>query len=172
VQIREWPAHICFIVDFMPRTSPRHSTGKASRKPLTREMLLPLPAATVRKTSLENHLALVAMRTGNGSVDQMSCLLKATYLAWFLLDTAAERERHIHLLRSSEAALHQSGIRAQSGQSWSLGQEEIADLEGVLALHDRQLQSICAYQYHGAWDRLNRYVASDANSPLPPRRML
>jgi hypothetical protein len=98
-------------------------------------MLLPLPAATVRAAALGNHLALVAMRTGNGSVDQMSCLLKVVYLTWFLLEKPPDRDQHIHLLHACEAALQQSGLRAQSGQPWSLRHEEIADLEAVLALH-------------------------------------
>ncbi|CAE6865011.1 hypothetical protein R69746_08039 [Paraburkholderia aspalathi] len=135
-------------------------------------MLLPLPPATVRSAALENHLALVAMRTGSGNVDQMSCLLKVTYLAWFLLEKPADREQHIHLLHASETALQQSGLRAQSGQPWSLRQEEIADLEAVLALHDGQLHSICAHQYQSAWAKLQRFVDSDAQSPLPARSPL
>ncbi len=135
-------------------------------------MLLPLPAASVRETSLENHLAFVAMRTGHGSVDQMSCLLKMIYLAWFLLETPADREQHLHLLHACEAALQQSGMRAQAGQSWSLRQEEIAEVEAVLALHDRQLDSICARQYQAAWARLQNFVSSDAQSPLPARQPL
>ncbi|CAB3723717.1 hypothetical protein LMG22037_04989 [Paraburkholderia phenoliruptrix] len=135
-------------------------------------MLLPLPAATVRAAALENHLALVAMRTGNGSVDQMSCLLKVAYLSWFLLEKPVDREQHIHLLHASETALQQCGLRAQSGQPWSLRQEEIADLESLLALHDRQLHSVCAHQYQAAWARLQHFVSSDAQSPLPARRPL
>jgi hypothetical protein len=133
---------------------------------------LPLPAASVRETSLENHLALVAMRTSHGSVDQMSCLLKVIYLAWFLLETPADREQHLHLFHACEAALQQSGMRAQAGQWWSLRQEEIADLEAMLALHDRQLHSILAHQYQAAWDRLHRFLSSDALSPLPALRPL
>ena len=133
-------------------------------------MLLPLPVATAREASLENHLALVVMRTGNGSVDQMSCLLKVVYLAWLLLETPADREQQVHLLHASEAALQQSAMRAHSGQSWSLRQEEIADLEAVLSLHDRQLHSIYAHRYQAAWDRLLRFLSSDSLSPLPALR--
>jgi hypothetical protein len=155
----------------MSLSSSRHSSRKPARKPLTRDMLLPLPASTVRAAALENHLALVAMRTGNGSVDQMSCLLKVTYLAWFL-EKPVDREQHIHLLHASETALQQCGLRAQSGQPWSLRQEEIADLESLLALHDRQLRSIYAHQYQSAWARLQHFVDSDAQSPLPARSPL
>jgi hypothetical protein len=40
----------------MPRSSSGHSNRKTARKPLTREMLLPLPVGTAREASLENHL--------------------------------------------------------------------------------------------------------------------
>ncbi|AJZ56102.1 hypothetical protein [Paraburkholderia fungorum] len=78
----------------------------------------------------------------------------------------------IHLLHASETALQQSGLRAQSGQPWSLRQEEIVDIEAELALHDRQLHSICAHQYQAAWAGLQHFVSSDAQSPLPARQPL
>ncbi|WP_198364010.1 hypothetical protein [Burkholderia ubonensis] len=58
-------------------------------------MLLPLPVSKVRALSLENHLALAAMRSGSGNVDQMSCLLKVVYLAWFLLDDPATERAQV-----------------------------------------------------------------------------
>ncbi|KVM16629.1 hypothetical protein WL05_28310 [Burkholderia ubonensis] len=73
----------------------RSPARPSRRKPLTREMLLPLPVSKVRALSLENHLALAAMRSGSGNVDQMSCLLKVVYLAWFLLDDPATERAQV-----------------------------------------------------------------------------
>ena len=82
-------------------------------------MLLPLPVAKVRSMSLENHLALAAMRTGNGNVDQMSCLLKAVYLAYFLREATCDH-CGMQAFRASEAALERSATRAQMGHKWTL----------------------------------------------------
>ncbi|CAG9257915.1 hypothetical protein BDI4_570016 [Burkholderia diffusa] len=44
--------------------------------PLTKEMLLPLSTEKVRSLSLENHMALAMVRSGNGNCDQVICLLR------------------------------------------------------------------------------------------------
>jgi hypothetical protein len=71
--------------------------------------LLPLPAAKVRNLSLENHLALAATRSGNGTADQMSCLLKTVYLAYFLRD-AQHADPDFDPLHVYETALEVSAV--------------------------------------------------------------
>jgi hypothetical protein len=150
----------------MSRSSSRRATQKPARKPLTREMLLPLPVAKVRSMSLEHHLALAAMRTGNGNVDQMSCLLKAVYLAYFLRE-ATRDHCGMQAFRASEAALECSAIRVQMGHKWMLPEEDQSELAGVLAVHDRQLLSVSAHQFSAARERLQRFLDSEARSPFP-----
>ena len=144
---------------------PRSVTRKTGRKPLTREMLLPLPVAKFRAVSLENHLALVAMRTGNGNVDQMSCLLKTVYLAWFMHDGATGDDRG--LFRDAESALECSATRAERGDGWTFSDGDSAAVERVLAVHDGQLASMPSHRYTAAWERLQRFITSDARSPFP-----
>ncbi|MBS2132098.1 hypothetical protein KEX41_28335 (plasmid) [Burkholderia thailandensis] len=142
------------------------SSGRPSRKkPLTREMLLPLPVAKSRALSLENHLALVAMRTGNGNVDQMSCLLKVVYLAWFMLDEPVADEPP--LFHQAEAALERSTTRAEHREGWTLPDDDCQAIEQILVLHDRQLASLPSHRYMSAWARLTRFIASPNRSPLP-----
>ena len=129
-------------------------------------MLLPLPVAKVRSMSLANHLALAAMRTGNGNVDQMSCLLKAVYLAYFLRE-ATRDHCGMQAFRASEAALECSAIRVQMGHKWTLPEEDQSELAGVLAVHDRQLLSVSAHQFSAAWERLQRFLDSEARSAFP-----
>ena len=129
-------------------------------------MLLPLPVAKVRSMSLENHLALAAMRTGNGNVNQMSRLLKAVYLAYFLREATCDH-CDMHAFRASEAALERSATRAQMGHQWTLPEEDHRELAGILAVHDRQLLSVSAHQFGAAWERLQRFIDSDARSPFP-----
>lgn len=150
----------------MSRSSPRRAAVKPTRKPLTREMLLPLPAARVRNISLENHLALATMCSGNGSVNQMSCLMKVVYLSYFLCD-AVRAATHLDALRLCEAALEVSAASAHVGEGWALPDETHETLEAILALHDQQLASVSAYHFATAWERLERFLASDFRSPLP-----
>lgn len=75
----------------MVRTS-RRTAQKRGRKSLTKDLLLPLPIARVRALSLENHLALAAMRSGYGSVDVMSNLIRVVYLAYFIGEVDRDRE--------------------------------------------------------------------------------
>jgi len=130
-------------------------------------MLLPLPVSKVRALSLENHLALVAMRTGSGNVDQMSCLLKVVYLSFFLVDDPAAE--HIQVLRDAEAALERSAARAERKEGWTLPENDCAAIEQVLVLHDHQLASLASHRYTSAWTRLTQFVASPKLSPLPLR---
>ncbi len=72
---------------FMTRPS-RRTTHKPGRKPLTKNMLLPLPVERVRALSLENHLFLAAIRDGHGTENVAMNLLRVLYLAWFMRDAA------------------------------------------------------------------------------------
>ncbi|MFL9989458.1 hypothetical protein, partial [Paraburkholderia sediminicola] len=124
-------------------------------------------AAKVRSLSLENHLALATMRSGNGAVDQMSCLMKTVYLAYFLRDTL-HADSDIDAFRLCEAALEVSAANAQVGRGWTLPDGTDAALATVLALFDRLLLLITAHEFDTAWKRLQRFLEGDARSPLPP----
>ena len=45
-------------------------------------MLFPLSTEKVRALSLENHLTLAVVRSGNEDCDQVVCLLRVVYLAF------------------------------------------------------------------------------------------
>lgn len=117
--------------------------------------------------SLENHLALAAMRSGEGNVNQMSCLLKTVYLSHFLRDEV-QTDIHLDVFRLCEVALEVSVASAQVGQGWTLPDDTHGTLETVLAPHDQQLASVSAHQFASAWERLERFLSSDTRSPLPP----
>ncbi|CAE6858712.1 hypothetical protein R75461_07865 [Paraburkholderia nemoris] len=102
----------------MARTS-RRTVSKPTRKPLTKDMLLPLPAARVRALSLENHLALAAIRSGHGSLAVAMTLQRVVYLAWFMRD-AADDLRDLDAFRQADAALEQTSRRAEQHRGWTL----------------------------------------------------
>ena len=146
-----------------------HTSRKPGRKPLTRDMLLPLPVAETRPISLENHLALVAMRGGHGNADLMICLLKAVYLSYFLHEAAYGRTG-LDPFREAEAVLQHSVTRAERNEGWWIPQADSAILEAILTLYDGQLASMPAHVLAAARARLQRYLASDLISPIPPRQ--
>ncbi|MFL9999091.1 hypothetical protein PQR34_47770 [Paraburkholderia sediminicola] len=130
-------------------------------------MLLPLPVAKVRALSLENHLALAAIRGGHGSEGAAMNLLRVVYLAWFIRD-AAEGDRYAGVFREAETTLARSRARAQQGQGWTLPEGDHEVLADILALHDQQLASAPSHRYTAAWERLDRFLRNDdLVSPLP-----
>ncbi|MFM0557379.1 hypothetical protein P0D69_41505 [Paraburkholderia sediminicola] len=130
---------------------------------------MPLPVAGARAVSLENHLALVAMRSGHGNPDVMSCLLKSVYLACFLHEAV---HGHIGLepFREAEGALTRCVMQAELSEEWLLPDDENTILARILTLHDQQLASMPAHLVTAARERLYRFIASDVGSPIPPER--
>ncbi|GAB6852578.1 hypothetical protein JCM10599A_67730 [Paraburkholderia kururiensis] len=141
---------------------------KAARRPLTREQLLPLPAARARALSLEQHLALAALRQGHGGVEQVAMLFRVVYLAYFM-GHAAREPVDLALLREAEAALERFGLDDGSGEGgWMLDARGCEVIARVLTVHDRQLAWLPAFRYAGAWTRIQAFISGDAQSPLPP----
>ncbi|CAE6845318.1 hypothetical protein R75461_07223 [Paraburkholderia nemoris] len=145
--------------------SSRQTRNKPGRKPLTKEMLLPLPAVKVRALSLANHLLLAAIHSGHGNLDVVKNLIRVLYLAYFMLD-GAQGQRDLDVFRNADAVLEHTTARAEQAQGWTLTEEDHGVLERLLAFHDQQLGTIPSYRYLEAWDRLERFVRSDAPSPI------
>ncbi|WP_124668581.1 hypothetical protein [Burkholderia sp. Bp8986] len=151
----------------MARSSSRASSHRLRQKHLTREQLLPLPVAKSRAISLEHHLALAALYSGYGGIEQMSVLLKVVYLVHFIANATHERIDS-GLLRSAEASLRRCGLRGHHEGRWALSASGHAVLAQVLILHDEQLGSLPAFRYANAWTQIHAFLASDALSPLSP----
>jgi hypothetical protein len=140
--------------------------GKIHRRVhLTKEMLLPLPAETVRALSLENHLSLATVRAGRGGTDQIINLLRVAYLAFYLGDETASGF-DFDLYRKAEAALNVCIERAERGEKWLLLDHEQIAVERVLIVHDEQLAAVANHRYLAAWDRLQRFITSKRCLPI------
>lgn len=129
-------------------------------------MLLPLPLAKVRAMSLEHHLALAALYSGRGNIDQINVLLKVVYLA-YLMAVMADEPVDLDTFRAAEAAVECCGLRGHRDGNWTLTAADNALLAPILALHDRQLGSMPSRRYGEAWTRLHALLRNDAQSPLP-----
>ncbi|MBN3855097.1 hypothetical protein G3N59_17085 [Paraburkholderia sp. Ac-20340] len=125
----------------------------------TRGKFLPLPAPIVRATSLQNHLALEALRSRHGASLHATFLFRAVYLTYLLCD-ANDQHKKTDTFQEAEAALGQCSHRAQAGGSWQLPESDIDVFHCVLTLHDKQLQSVPAHLYEAACEQLLNYVVN------------
>ncbi|KVD02618.1 hypothetical protein [Burkholderia ubonensis] len=86
----------------------KQALSRPPRPPRTKEMLLPLATAKVRALSLENHLALATVRAGRGDFDQICCLIRVVYLAYFMRgETAAILADAAVCMRSPDGGMHE-----------------------------------------------------------------
>ncbi|MCA8023584.1 hypothetical protein [Burkholderia metallica] len=144
----------------------KQSLSGTARPVRTKEMLLPLATTKVRSLSLENHLALATVRAGQGDFDQICCLIRVVYLAYFMRrETAAGEE--LGPYRSAEAALDACIKRIEEDQPCLLLDHEQMVVERVLVLHDGQLAAVPKFRYLEAWDQLQRFIRSGRHSPIP-----
>ncbi|WP_244137122.1 hypothetical protein [Burkholderia pyrrocinia] len=142
----------------------------SKRKVRTKEMLLPLPAAAVRDISLENHLALVTMRTGHGTADTMIALLRILYMTFYVLGKD-RTDADLALFLEVEAALDESIQVAGAGRDWRLPAERLPAIGLVLLRCDETVANVPKYRYVEAWEKLNAFVRSARKSPLPGSRL-
>ncbi|WP_081077138.1 hypothetical protein [Burkholderia pseudomultivorans] len=129
-------------------------------------MLLPLSTEKVQSLSLEHHMALAVVRSGNGDCDQVTCLLRVVYLAFYMRSETASGS-DLGLYRRAESVLDACIARAELGEAWVLREDELGDVERVLVVHDEQLAAIPKHRYLAAWDRLQRFVMGGGRSPIP-----
>ncbi|CAM2172751.1 Fis family transcriptional regulator [Burkholderia cepacia] len=132
-------------------------------------MLLPLPIRKVRSLSLENHVALATVRAGRGDLDQICCLIRVVYLAYFLRGETAQ-SRDLEPYRRAEAVLDSCVERIEHDQPCLLLDQEQTAVERVLVLHDAQLAVVPRFRYLEAIERLQRFVTSSKSSPIATER--
>ncbi len=102
-------------------------------------------------------MALAVVRSGNGDCDQVVCLLRVVYLSVFMRGGAISGS-YLSLYQRAEAVLDACIARAERGETWTLAEDELVNVERVLVVHDEQLAAIPKHRYLTAWDRLQRFV--------------
>ncbi|KVL65445.1 hypothetical protein [Burkholderia ubonensis] len=137
-----------------------------TRRPARTKEMLPLSTTKVCSLSLENHLALATVRAGRGDFDQICCLLRVVYLAYFMRNETAAGE-DLEPYRRAEAALDACIKRFEQDQPCLLLEQEQTVVERVLVLHDEQLAVVPKFRCLESWDRLQRFVKGGKSSPIP-----
>lgn len=135
----------------------RRKTGRTT-PPLTREMLLPMSAELASKVSLHNHLALVALRKGQGNADLIAELLKTVYVTYDLL-APDQRAAYAARFTRAEASIKAVIKHAAVTDEWRLAEDECENVELILSLHDKQLVALPKHLIDSAKQRLMRVLA-------------
>lgn len=119
----------------------------------------PFQAKDIRALSLENHLALAAMRFGHGNQDHLSRLARTVHLAFFLQNMMRPNE-DIEPYRRAEAALNACAARVERGARCLLLDRELMLIDYILAVHDEQLTATTRCRCLATWERLQSHIAA------------
>ena len=139
-------------------SKPKKRKAGRTSPPLTREMLLPMTANVVSKVSLHNHLALVALRQGQGNADLIAELLKTVYVAYDL-SAPDQRLARTEQFARAESAVKAVIVHAAATDEWRLAEAECENVEQILGLHDQQLGALPKHLIDAAKQRLMRVLA-------------
>ncbi|KVD73551.1 hypothetical protein WS62_08455 [Burkholderia sp. ABCPW 14] len=145
-----------------PRTKP---TSHRSKKPLSKDMLLPLTAAVARKKALEHHLALASLQNGNGTPDALSKVFQTIYLAYFVHEATVGRH-DLDQFRMAEAAVVDCAVAGKKTDIFEIPAAGRAAVEHILLMHDQQLATVPAHVIATAHARLAQFVANEKLSPI------
>jgi hypothetical protein len=134
---------------------------------MTRSMLLPLTAASSQKMSLHLHVALAACRReGCGNSHPFNELLRALYVTHHLQEMGFG-SLPMEIYARAELGLNKSLSKGKPEQLWFVDAATAALLEQILGLHDQQLRVITLKDLTAATERLERFIRSQKESPLP-----
>lgn len=132
-------------------------TKKGKRRPLSREMLLPVPVNKARALSLEYHIALSLLASGRGDLDQAARLMQAICHARFF---GRSDEAELRLLDEAESAVNTLAGRADSGCAWTVTDTEHAAIAAALSVHDRLTAREPYHRFLDAWARVVEFGMS------------
>ncbi|MFL9945804.1 hypothetical protein PQR68_07435 [Paraburkholderia agricolaris] len=131
---------------------------------------MPTPIAEARSTSLRNHLALVALRQGEGNGDLLAGLLRTVYLTYLVLD--GDDTGSMDEIALAERALRGCVDNYSAQHCWQIPEASCASIEAVLRMHDRQLAAVPVHRLEAAGRRLSQILATGdfpQISPVPRR---
>ncbi|MDR8394768.1 hypothetical protein NE850_00300 [Paraburkholderia sp. USG1] len=136
-----------------------HKRKKAStRRRLTRELLLPIPARKAQQRSIQAHMALETLRLGQGNGNQAGELIRSLYMTWLIACDCGEVEPDVFLV--AEAGLHRCIRRVPEDGSWSIDATACDALKAVLSLQDDLLATVPAHVMWRAARRLDKVIDS------------
>lgn len=129
---------------------------RSTRKPMTRQQLLPLPIDQVQRLQLKHHSALAALIAGRADVAQLGALVSTLDLAQALTDFVKPDPARHH---AAHGALERIVAQLAGGAPAVPSDDERQALEHVLLIHDAQLAAVPRHRYIDALVSVRRAVA-------------
>lgn len=112
----------------------------------------------------------MTVRQGFGKAEHLVELASVMYVAYFL-QRGGYGVPSFEQFHEAEDAMERANRRGAENGTWFLDDDDYALFEGILALHDRQLDGAPAHAILHAEHQLARFIAGDTQSPLPPLRL-
>jgi hypothetical protein len=149
----------------MARAKRKTTHPGASRKPLSKSLLLPMSAHPARELSLAHHLALAACQGDSGNRHQINELVRSVYMAYFLQRMGFD-DLPFECYERAEAAFENALAVAATCAKWIISEQDAPVIERLLALHDRQLSEAPMHRVVEAEKQLRQFLAGTGVSPL------
>lgn len=142
----------------MARPVPFARTSQAVRARRNRALLLPMPRAEADRLALQVHIALDAMRTGQGNAAAAQTLCQMMILTGLLAETGYG-EATFEQMREAEAVICAAFDRGREAGVWTLDEEGFQQFAVIVSTYDGQLRRAPLAAIVEASDRLERFRA-------------
>jgi hypothetical protein len=144
----------------MAKTIPFSGNTQAARARAAKAMLLPLPRDTAEGLALQVHLALDALRRGQGSVSAAQTVTQAMLLVAFIVE-AGYGTLTSETLRTADALSAACFERGRATSEWMLDRAGYDVFAAIVTVYDFQLQKAPMWAITEASDRLDRFTAGE-----------
>ncbi|MCA7955772.1 hypothetical protein LGM43_36685 [Burkholderia seminalis] len=148
-----------------PSSFARVQQAAASRKAKSR--LLPMSRLDADRVAPRYHLALAAVRSGQGERIHLQLLLQMIVLASFIRDAYAA-SLCPEAIGKVEQGLLQAVRRCEQSAAWTLDDEAIALCAAIATHHDHQLRTAPLAAIDDATRRLNRFLSDRSYDRVAP----
>jgi hypothetical protein len=153
----------------MARTIPFKRTTQAARVRRRKALLFPMPRPEADRLSLHVHIALDAMRRGQGNVNAAQTLCQAMILTGLLAE-AGYGIATFEQIQDAETVVSTAFDRGCDSGIWSLDDDGFRQFAAIVTMYDRQLQRAPLSAIAAASDRLDRFRAGESFEDMARKR--
>jgi hypothetical protein len=145
----------------MARPVPFARTRQAARARRNRALLLPTPRVEADRLALQVHIALDAMRRGQGNATAAQTLCQVMILSGLLAEDGYG-EATFEQMREAEAVICAAFDRGRESCVWTLEEEGFQQFAVIVSMYDAQLRRAPLAAIAEASDRLERFRAGES----------
>ncbi|MFL9966398.1 hypothetical protein PQR02_36500 [Paraburkholderia sediminicola] len=145
----------------MARPIPFARTSQAARARRSRALLLPMPRAEADRLALHVHMALDAMRRGQGNATAAQTLCQTMILSGLLAE-AGYGEATFEQMREAEAVICAAFDRGRESCVWALEESGFEQFAVIVGMYDAQLQRAPLAAIIEASKRFERFRAGES----------